>query len=364
MSSYALRILTAGLGLLTAASLHAADPFVLSAGERAAAAADYQTYCALCHGAERQGYVNDHAPSLRSESLLRSGFPWPILNAIAYGRRGTPMGAYFDEVGGPLDRDRLYRLVRWLGEMVDVDPLHLPPDAVEGDIDLGRETYAAHCTECHGANGEGVTGPAVGNPAMLALTPDTFLRYAIENGRDGTAMPAFGDTLSAAEIDGVTAFLRSRATGWSVEKPVLRAPPDPADYVLNPAGAAPVFTLEDGRYVRADALAQALEDKRRMVLLDTRVMSMWQLGHIEGAVPIPYYSGDFSAIAERLPDDGTWIVSYCECPRAAADSVNRKLRAHGFTNTAVLWEGIGGWVAQGYRVAVGQRDAATSLPLE
>ena len=91
MSSYALRILTAGLGLLTAASLHAADPFVLSAGERAAAAADYQTYCALCHGADRQGYVNDNAPSLRSESLLRSGFPWPILNTIAYGRRGRPM---------------------------------------------------------------------------------------------------------------------------------------------------------------------------------------------------------------------------------------------------------------------------------
>ena len=125
--------------------------------------------------------------------------------------------------------------------------------------------------------------------------------------------------------------------------------------------AAPVFALEDGRYVRADPLAEALEDKRRMVLLDTRVMSMWQIAHIEGAVPIPYYSGDFEGIAADMPDDGTWIVSYCECPRAAADSVNRKLRAHGFTNTAVLWEGIGGWVAQGYRVAVGQRDAATSL---
>ena len=47
----------------------------LSADESAAAAADYQKYCSLCHGAERQGYVNDHAPSLRSESLIRSGFP-------------------------------------------------------------------------------------------------------------------------------------------------------------------------------------------------------------------------------------------------------------------------------------------------
>ena len=360
MPNTVFRILALALGLLAATALHAADPFVLSDEERTAAAADYQTYCALCHGAERQGHVNDHAPSLRSESLLRSGFPWPILNAIAYGRRGTPMGAYFDEVGGPLDRDRLYRLVRWLGEMVDVDPLDLPLEPVEGDIELGRATYATHCTECHGANGEGVTGPAIGNPTMLALTPDAFLRYAIEKGRDGTPMPAFGATLSAAEIDGLTAFLRSRATGWSVEKPILRAPPEPADYVINPAGEPPDFTLRDGRYVLAADLAQALEEKRRMVLLDTRVMSMWQIAHIEGAVPIPYYSGDFGDIASDMPDDGTWIVSYCECPRAAADSVNRKLRAHGFTNTAVLWEGIGGWVGLGYPVAVGQSDAGAA----
>ena len=34
----------------------------------AAAAANYERYCALCHGSERQGHVNDHAPSLRSRS--------------------------------------------------------------------------------------------------------------------------------------------------------------------------------------------------------------------------------------------------------------------------------------------------------
>jgi cytochrome c oxidase cbb3-type subunit 3 len=345
------------LCLIAAGLLHAADPFVLSAEERAAAAADYATYCALCHGAERQGYVNDNAPSLRSESLLASGFPWPILNAIGYGRRGTPMGAYFEEVGGPLDRNRLYRLVRWLGEMADVDPLHLPLDPVTGDVEQGRAIYAERCVECHGASGEGVTAPAIGNPAMLAMVPDSFLRYAIENGRDGTPMPAFGATLSAAEIDAVTAFLRSRATGWSVEKPVLRTPPAPADYVLHPDGPPPDFTLKDGRYVLSADLERALEDGRRMVLLDTRVTSMWQLAHIEGAVPIPYYTGDFETVAANLPKDGTWIVSYCECPRAAAESVDRKLRARGFEHTAVLWEGIQGWIGLGYPVAVGQTVA-------
>ena len=40
--------------------------------QSAATAKNYQQYCALCHGADRQGHVNDHAPSLRSKSLLET----------------------------------------------------------------------------------------------------------------------------------------------------------------------------------------------------------------------------------------------------------------------------------------------------
>ena len=80
---------------------------------------------------------------------------------------------------------------------------------------------------------------------------------------------------------------------------------------------------------------------------------MWQMAHIEGAVPVPYYASREEAIAS-LPRDGTWIVAYCECPRAAADSVVKWLREEGkFENTAVLYEGIQGWVSLGYPVVAG-----------
>ena len=340
----------------------AQDPFLLPPEEAAAAAADYQNYCALCHGEDRQGYVNDHAPSLRSESLMASGFPFHILYTVGYGRRGTPMGGYFEEIGGPLNRDELYRLVRWLGEQVDVEPLDLPLEPVAGDIALGNSTYEEQCAVCHGEHGEGQLGPAIGNPAMLARTTDAFNRYAIVHGRDGTDMPAFGEMLSPAEIDGLTAFLRSRSTGWTVETPVLKSPPAPEQYVLNPAAPAPAFELKDGRYVKSADLNQALQEKRRMVLLDTRVPSMWQIGHIEGSVPIPYYTDDIEGVAKDLPTDGTWIVSYCECPRAAAETVDRKLREKGFENTAVLWEGIQGWISLGYPVSLGQTTETSPSP--
>jgi len=340
--------------LLAAAGSEAFEAPPLTSDEATAAAADYQKYCALCHGADRQGGVNDHAPSLRSRTLLHTGFPEFILFTIAYGRRGTPMGAYFEEVGGPMDNDALYRLTRWLKEQVEVESIDLPTDPIRGDVNRGQQIYADKCATCHGAEGEGVTAPAIGNPALLALASDAFLRYTIEHGRDGTEMIAWGQLLSSADLDAVTAFLRSRETHWEHTRPVLRPPPTPDQYILNPGAPTPGFELREGLYVSAADLDRALREKQRLVVLDTRVTSMWQIAHIEGAVPIPYYHDGIAGLTAYLPTDGTWIVSYCECPRAAAESVTRKLRDAGFTHTAVLYEGIQGWIALGYPVSVGQ----------
>lgn len=339
--------------LLAFAGAAHADPLAPEAMQ--AAEADYQRYCALCHRADRAGHANDDAPSLKSKSLLESGYPTVLREAIAYGRPGTPMGGYLDEVGGPLDRDTVRRLVDWLVQVEDVTPLAMTPEPVAGDIALGGETYAKECAGCHGADGEGGVGTALANAAMLALTPDSFLRHAIVHGRDGTPMPAFGEVLDAAQVDGVTAFLRSRGSDWKVADVVLAKPPAIGAWILNPDAPPPQFDLADGLHVSAAQLDRELRAGKRMVLLDTRVTSMWQRGHLAGAAPLPYYSSPSEVIA-GLPRDGTWIVAYCECPRAAAESVVERLRGHGFANTAVLYEGIQGWVALGYPVVGGRAE--------
>lgn len=297
---------------------------------------------------------------------MKSGFPHTIYLTVSYGRLGTPMAGFVDEVGGPMSKDEIIQLLYWIRQKSGVlDHVDLDPDPVIGDVVLGAKLYAHECAQCHGAEGEGVTGTALGNPAMLSLTEDKFLRYAIKNGRDGTDMKAFGEKLSGEEIDALTAFLRSRATGWAVKKPIYRAPPAVDEYVINPDGDAPQFELKDDRYVMSADLNQAFVDKRRMVILDTRIMSYWQMVNIEGSVPMPYYYdyGDIKTLSKDLPNDGTWIVTYCECPRAAAESVNRKLTKLGFKNTAVLWEGIQGWVALGYPVFRGETTSVEVQPL-
>jgi len=316
---------------------------------------NYRKYCALCHGEDREGYANDHAPSLRSLSLMTSGAR-EVLFATAYGRFGTPMAGYLDELGGPMTFREIVELTMWLRDQVGADPYKLSPDAVTGDINIGRDIYAENCSSCHGDRGQGGTGTALGNQAMLSLTSDAFLKYAIVNGRDGTEMPAFGDVLSEDEINGVTAFLRSRSTGWAIEKPILRSPPQVGDYVINPESPRASFELKDDLYVTSADLLEALRSKKRLILLDTRSTSQWQVYNIEGSVPIPYYSeySDLGAFLEDLPNDGTMIVTYCACPRAAAERVNSMIQDLGFTNTAVLWEGIRGWVSLGYPVFRGE----------
>ena len=265
------------------------------------------------------------------------------------------MGPYVDDLGGPLSAQEIQDLVFWLNteagfEITEPNEADIVP--VKGDVALGEAVYAEHCATCHGVNGEGGTGTALGNVTMLATSPDMFLKAAIEKGRDGTEMTAFADALSEDEINGVVAFLRSRAQGWDADDLSYDAPPSLDNIVINPDGPDPTFELDEGRYVSAVDLNAALESGAKMILIDTRVPYFWAMAHIRGSLPVPYYSSRQEIIA-ALPNDGTWIVAYCECPRAAADSAVNALRSLGYANTAVLYEGYAGWAAQGFPIAVG-----------
>ena len=332
------------------------QPEKLSDADMARANEMYQTYCSLCHGEDRSGYRADHAPSLKSKSLLSTGLPNFVYMTIGWGRANTAMEGYAEEMGGPLSDDDLRLLTTWLAQVDPVEIIELPGDVIEGDVALGGEIYQRECASCHGETGQGVSAPSLGDQALLAHASDHFLRYAIVNGRDGTPMKSFADELSNEEIDGVVAYLRSQASGWSPSPPTLVAPPSPDEYVLNPDGEAPEFTLREGRYVPAAEVVKALEEKKRFILLDTRPASAWQRSHIPGAVPMPYYR-DKERAGENLPNDGTWIVAYCACPHAASDYVINNLYELGYRNMAVIDEGILRWTAMGLPVTAGAQIA-------
>jgi cytochrome c oxidase cbb3-type subunit 3 len=269
-------------------------------GATADGAALYARYCALCHGADREGHAADHAPSLRAPELFESASPSYLWHAVAYGRPGTPMAAFAHEQGGPLSHDAQHALLGWLVAEAGVARRELSDAPVRGDPRRGQEVYAQHCAACHGAAGGGVTAPALANPVLLATASDAFLRDTIARGRTGTPMPGFRAVLDDADLDAVTAFLRSRAGGWAAPAPVVVDPPDPSNALQNATALAAELPLREGRFVAADDVAAALAAKRRIVLLDARPLSDWQRGHLPGALPVPFYDG-IERILPHLP---------------------------------------------------------------
>ena len=187
---------------------------------------------------------------------------------------------------------------------------------------------------------------------LLATATDEFLRYAIQEGRDGTPMIGFKDSLSKDEIDSVTTFLRSRASGWNVPEGDTISIPTADQYVLNPTRESPEFKLREGLYVSAQHLDLAMNDSLQLVLLDARSEVAWRQIHIPGAIPVPYYD-DPAEVMKNIDKDSTWVIVYCACPHAASGQVVSKLRILGYKKTAIMDEGILVWAQQGFPVRNG-----------
>ncbi len=68
--------------------------------------------------------------------------------------------------------------------------------------------FNQHCAVCHGAAGEGGSGPDLTSPAWHAAMTDADLARVIRDGIPRTAMPAFGSRLSNPEIAALVASVR------------------------------------------------------------------------------------------------------------------------------------------------------------
>ncbi|MGE3453416.1 MAG: cytochrome c, partial [Burkholderiales bacterium] len=64
---------------------------------------------------------------------------------------------------------------------------------------LPQDLYQTHCASCHGAGRLGAMGPAL-LPENLGRLKKAEAAKVIRQSRPGVQMPAFGGTLSEAEI--------------------------------------------------------------------------------------------------------------------------------------------------------------------
>ncbi len=313
----------------------------------------YERMCSVCHGRAGEGYKADQAPALRNAAFLGTVTDEYLRAAITNGRHGTTMSAWARWHGGPLTQPDIESVVSFIHTWDPSARPALDQAPSRGDALRGATTFASQCAKCHGARGTGGPNVNIGNPQLLSMASNGFLRYAIRYGRQGTAMPAFEPTLGDAKIEDLLAFLRNLQATAAPPPPALpsRPPPIPLGPVpLNPKGPEPVGFHPSPATTPAEVIHAQLERGAKMALLDARAPSDYTVQHIAGAVSVPFYDpGPYLAL---LPKDA-WLVCYCACPHAESGQLAQRLVASGFSKVTVLNEGLGFWRSKGFPTHAG-----------
>jgi cbb3-type cytochrome c oxidase subunit III len=176
----------------------------------------YKQACIQCHGEEGKGGVGGQIGNRVFLSSSSDEFLW---NTIAYGKEGTAMRGFLKKgaAGGALvelgenDIDHLVAYLRKLESSPHSEPLKRPIESTS--VSLGKSIYQQACIACHGDEGQGASGPAIGNPDFLKVADDGYLIGTIILGRENTEMLSFSRSgnvsLSSEEVQNVVAYLRS-----------------------------------------------------------------------------------------------------------------------------------------------------------
>jgi cbb3-type cytochrome c oxidase subunit III len=315
----------------------------------------YAKYCALCHGETATGYAADHAPSLVSATFLATATNEYIARGIKEGRPGTAMAGYAKARGGPLEDDEVLAIITFLRDKGPA-AVRLPTATIAGDAARGQAIYEETCQRCHGTRTDRGDAVHLANPTLLSTATDQFLRYAIVHGRSPSPMPAFAGVLDDTQIDDVVTHLRSWTSAPPRPPQMADPPPLGKDFIINPRGKNPDFKPRQDRFIPIEEVKRALDEKKRMVILDARAASDWLAMHITGSVSSPYY---LTARLDAMPKDGTWILAYCACPHHASGVVVDELKKRGFTHTAILDEGVLEWKKRGYPIVTAMGEAPT-----
>lgn len=317
----------------------------------------YARLCSVCHGAHGEGYKADEAPRLAQHAFLGAVDDAYLRDAIANGRPGTTMSAWSTAHRGPLSGNDLDDLIAYVRTWDDKPHIKLDQTPISGNVGNGQKIFKRECISCHGAGGIGGPDVHIGSPALLKDASNGFLRLAIEKGRPGTKMPAFGKKLGHRGVEDVLSTLRI----WQAETTVRfhpmpqirRPPPIPLGPVpLNPKGPEPVGFKKYPATTPALVVKKQLDRGARMAILDARAPSDYSYKHIAGAVSVPFYG--FAPYVSKLPKN-TWLVAYCSCPHAESGELASELEKKGFKKVTVIAEGFGFWEAKGFPVKKGDK---------
>lgn len=179
----------------------------------------YAESCVACHGADGLGTAL--APAL-NDAAVRQKPADEIQRTIQLGVPGTLMAGWEKSLSADELQALMTLITRWDEVPTGAIPAPAQPVPVtEESLALGAELYAANCAGCHGPEGQGSQrAPSLNVKGFLAETSDQAMQQIITLGVPGTAMPAWGDRMTEADIQAIVGFIRS----WEPNAPEVATP--------------------------------------------------------------------------------------------------------------------------------------------
>ena len=182
----------------------------------------YASQCVACHGAH--GLGTGIAPAL-NDPEVRLKTVDELERTITFGNAGTLMAGW-NNVLTPEEISAMLALIqRWEEVPTGAIPApDVPIPTTEESIALGSQLYSANCSRCHAPNGQGTPrAPALNVKSFLEDTIDQAIQQIVTLGVPGTAMPAWGDRMTDAQIQAIVGFLRQ----WEATAPEVAQPMGP-----------------------------------------------------------------------------------------------------------------------------------------
>jgi cytochrome c oxidase cbb3-type subunit 3 len=200
---------TEQLNALVSYTLEAARGTPLEVGQEL-----FVDYCGACHGDFGEGGLNPARPDdiiapISSAEYLQTRDDFTLRAIISQGQPNFGMSPFGSANGGPLDDDQIDVIVAYMRSWESNPPVELPPEIASTPISrAGDEIYKEVCAQCHGQEGEGLIGPSLRDPSFQNQYTDKELTDGINLGHDATAMIAWGEILSAEQIQQLVVFIR------------------------------------------------------------------------------------------------------------------------------------------------------------
>lgn len=212
--------------VLTAEQLDALVKYTFEAskgGGPVAGANLFAENCTDCHGISGQGGPNpslsgDTIAPISSSEYLKTRDDATIRNIISNGQPDFGMSPFGSENGGPFDDEQLDAIVAFIRNWETSPPAEAPTASVDVQTPIptaappsltGGQLFAIACASCHGSLGEGGVGSAFNTKEFQSGRDDQVLFDTISNGHTATPMVAWGDNLSANQIELLVRFIRT-----------------------------------------------------------------------------------------------------------------------------------------------------------